>query len=47
MQCTEIEVCEDLLLLSREAEGLRGRRQDWLELGEVTVKVADIHGLLD
>lgn len=47
MQGAEVEVCEGFLLLSREAEGLGGRRQDWLESSELAVKVADIHGLFD
>lgn len=47
MQGTKVKVCKGFLLLSGEAEGLGGRRQDWLESGELAVKVADIRGLLD
>ena len=43
MQGAEVEVCEGFLLLVREDEGLGGRRQDWLESSELTVKVAHIH----
>lgn len=43
MQGAEVEVCEGFLLLVREDEGLGGRRQDWLESSEFTVKVAHIH----
>lgn len=47
MQGAEVEVCEGVLLLGREAEGLGGRRQDRLESSEVAVEVADVHGLFD
>lgn len=47
VQGAEVEVGESFLLLSGEAEGLRRRRQDWLELSELAVEVADIYGLSD
>lgn len=47
MQGAEVEVCKGFLLLGGEAEGFGGRRQDWLELGELTIEVADVHGLFD
>lgn len=47
MQGAEVKVGKGFLLLSRKAEGLGGRRQDRLELSELAVEVADIHGLFD
>lgn len=47
MQGAKVKVREHFLVLGREAEGLGGRRQGWLELSELAVEVADISGLLD